>query len=243
MSRSLRIAFASIALCLVNPSLARAVPTFDHAPPGTITKQLTVYLSGEAMNSKYVAVASRALLVAAKGDAPAQYQPYLTIYAQNNATQASQYTRIYQSPGANDRLHILEKATKSGDSPMYFPVQEVALVGVAELTRPTVQQLVVSTHATGADCGGATIYALGMNGTTLGVQLKVTNPCDLSARVVPAKAPNGLASLTLVGPYYNATAALCCPTKPRAQSTLRWTGGAWKMTPRYFTLASSKPGA
>ncbi len=73
-------------------------PRFDVAPPGTIVKQLTVYLTGEAMNGKYLAVASRTQLAPAKGSVPAQYQPYLTIYAQNDANGASLYTRIFSRP-------------------------------------------------------------------------------------------------------------------------------------------------
>lgn len=214
-------------------------PRFDVAPPGTIVKQLTVYLTGEAMNGKYLAVASRTQLAPAKGSVPAQYQPYLTIYAQNDANGASLYTRIYQSPGAGDKLGVLQKATNPNGSPLYYPFQELTLVGGAELMQPAVQQLVVATHAAAADCGGATVYALGITGGKLVAQLKVTNPCALGATIVAPKTANGLATLSFAGPYYNATAALCCPTKPRAVATVKWNGSKWTMTPNYFKLVAA----
>jgi len=53
----------------------------------------------------------------------------------------------------------------------------------------------------------------------------------LSARVVRG-------TIVLHGPYYNASAPLCCPTKPNASAILRYANGRWTERPQYFKLAS-----
>ena len=43
-------------------------------------------------------------------------------------------------------------------------------------------------------------------------------------------------SIELAGPYYNASAPMCCPTKNSASAVLRYRGGKWVETPNYFKI-------
>jgi hypothetical protein len=63
--------------------------------------------------------------------------------------------------------------------------------------------------------------------------LSVENFCDLAARVVHGAHGD---TLQLTGPYYAANAPLCCPTKPRVTSTLRFNNGTWTEQPAYFKI-------
>lgn len=95
-----------------------------------------------------------------------------------------------------------------------------------------VSQLVVASHEMAADCGSAavTVFATKFGGN-VGPVVTVSNPCDLSAKI----GSDG-ASLELTGPYYNASAPLCCPTKNSASATLRFVNGKWSASPNYFKV-------
>ena len=99
--------------------------------------------------------------------------------------------------------------------------------------RPAIQQLVVTVQSSAADCGTQTAYVLGMSAGKIVRRAAWVNACSLNATF----GPHGN-SITLSGPYYSAAAALCCPTKPRAASTIRFTRGKWVQTPVYFKSAA-----
>ncbi|HEV7178742.1 MAG TPA: hypothetical protein VGN11_02660 [Candidatus Baltobacteraceae bacterium] len=134
----------------------------------------------------------------------------------------------YQSPRDGGPL---TKVTKAHGAEMWFPAQEASIVGAASLMGTKAQQLVVASHETGADCGAATITVFGVDGASGKVLPMVTvrNGCELTAKIVGT-------SIQLSGPYYNASAAMCCPTKPQATATLRYAGGKWTESPQYYAL-------
>jgi hypothetical protein len=123
---------------------------------------------------------------------------------------------------------------------MYFPHEQLTIVGTGELERSGVQDVVVQSHAFAADCGMATIAVFGAKavGTTFAVDPRVTvsNACSLTASVVKNGA---LQAVRLTGPYYAKNAALCCPTKPSARAMLSFAGGSWSVKPDYFTISAS----
>ncbi len=227
----------ALALAVVLPIGLRAEEpahyTFSPAPPGTVTQNVMLYMAGQAMHSQWRAVASKKLVGTDSGTK--FYQWYISIYQIDNTT----YTLRYQSPmnGAP-----LDKVTKTHGGGMWFPLQEATIVGAGEFAMQTVDQLVVSSHQTGADCGAATITVFGYNPKTNKVVRNVTvdNGCTLTAKIV--RGSNGANdSLVLSGPYYNKTAPMCCPTKPKASATLKYVNGKWVQSPAYYTLTQGQP--
>jgi hypothetical protein len=115
---------------------------------------------------------------------------------------------------------------------MWFPVQQLHIVGAAKLMGSPTQQLVVQSHEMAADCGGATVTVFASGpGDSVVRAVSVTNPCELTATI----GADG-ASIKLKGPYYSATAPMCCPTKNAASAVLRYNGGKWVETPNYFKI-------
>lgn len=199
--------------------------TFSPAPPGSSVQSQLVYLNGEAMHSQWRAVASKKLVGAANGYS--FYQWYLSIYAIDEAT----YRLKYQSPANGGPL---ARVTQVHGAKMWFPMQELRIVGAAELMQPATQQLVVQSHETGADCGAATVSVLTSNAVgQVAPAVSVQNGCELSASIVHGA--NG-DTIALSGPYYGPNAALCCPIKPHASATLRYADGKWSVKPNYFQL-------
>jgi hypothetical protein len=227
MAKLQSIAGASIAAVLVaSGALAPASTVNNYVPPapGTIAQNLVVTFNGRA-NDFWHAVASRKLV----GGSGSQgfYQWYLSIYALRRGA----YRLRYQSPGNGGPLARVEQAN---GAKMWFPVQDLRLVGAAVLMRPRVQQLVVQSHERAADCGSATVtvFATGSAGNPVPA-VSVENPCDLSAAIA-----SDSRSVELTGPYYAANAPRCCPTKPRVTATLRYNDHKWSLTPNYFKLGS-----
>jgi len=219
-----------LALALVLPIGSRAAEpsnyTFSPVPPGTVTQSVLLYMAGQAMSSQWRAVASKKLVGTSSGTK--FYQWYLSIYQ----IDGNVYHLRYQSP-ANGLP--LDKVTKAG--PMWFPLQELTIVGGGEFAHQTIDQLVVSSHQTGADCGAATITVFGYNYKTNKVvrNVSVDNGCTLNAKIV--RGTNGANdSLMLTGPYYNASAAMCCPTKNSASASLKFNGTKWVESPNYYKV-------
>ncbi len=161
------------------------------------------------------------------------YQWYLSIYA----PRAGAYRIRYQSPRNGGPLERVVQAT---GAKMWFPVQDLKIVGAAQLMRKHYEQLVVSSHAMAADCGSATVtvFTAGIAGRAAPA-VTVTNPCELTASIVDQ--PDGPA-LELHGPYYAANAALCCPTKAKATALLSYRHGKWSETPNYFKVGGGTAG-
>ncbi len=227
----------ALALAVVLPIGLRAEEpahyTFSPAPPGIVTQSVVLYMAGQAMHSQWRAVASKKLV--GTDGVTKFYQWYISIYQIDNTT----YTLRYRSPMNGGPL---DKVTKAHGGGMWFPLQEATIVGAGEFAMQTVDQLVVSSHQTGADCGAATITVFGYNPKTNKVVRNVTvdNGCSLNAKIV--RGFNGANdSLVLSGPYYNKTAAMCCPTKPKASATLKSVNGKWVESPAYYTLTQGKP--
>lgn len=223
---------AAMAIALL--SVVRAVAeepehyTFSPAPPGTVVQDRLVYLSGEAMHSQWRAVASKKLAGAANGTS--YYQWYLSIYSIDETT----YRRKYESPANGGPLSTVEKAP--GGSSMWYPLQTMQIVGSAELVKSGVQQLVVQSHETGADCGSAivSVFTVDAKGAVVPA-VSLRNGCELTATIAHG---HGAVrdSILLRGPYYSATAPMCCPTKPKATAVLSYRNGKWVEIPRYYAL-------
>lgn len=224
------VAFISGAAPIVaaEPPHAAMVP----APPGVVIKSQLFYPAGEAMHSQWRGVMSKELV--GKGSSQSFYQFYLSIYQLRGMS----YRLRYQSPMNGGPF---AKLAKAHGAELWFPFQNGSIVGAAELLQPGVQQLVVASHQTGADCGSAAISVFGYDARRDKVvpEVSVQNGCELSARIVPG-AGNNAASLLLTGPYYGKNAALCCPTKAKASATLRYLGGRWVQTPNYYGFTVGK---
>jgi hypothetical protein len=61
------------------------------------------------------------------------------------------------------------------------------------------------------------------------VLASIQNPCSLAVTVTATR-------LILSGPGYKSSDPLCCPSTPKAQASLSYTGDAWRLTPHWFTL-------
>ncbi len=200
--------------------------TYSPQPPGTIVQSQVVYLAGQAMHSQWRGVVSKKLVGTSAG--MSFYQWYVSIYAIND----SSYQLKYQSPANGGPF---DKVERTSDASMWFPAQSGEIVGAAQLMGQGIEQLVVSTHQTGADCGSAdlTIFTYDPKKNNVVPAATVQNGCDLSIKIVHGS--NG-DTLTLSGPYYNATAPMCCPTKPKATATVSFFNGKWVERPNYFKL-------
>jgi hypothetical protein len=216
----------SIALCA---SASAAEPphfSFSPQPPGTVVQSQIVYLAGEAMHGQWRGVLSKKLLGTANGSS--FYQWYLSFYAIDGTA----YRLKYRSP---DERVPFSQVTKAQGASLWFPVQDAKIVGTGELMGPGAQQLVVQSHEAAADCGGARVdvFFYGSAMQRVMTTLSVENPCDLSATVIHGAHGD---SLQLTGPYYAASAPLCCPTKRKATATLRFNNGNWTQQPQYFKI-------
>ncbi len=222
-------ALAVVAFCAGS---AGAAPKFqfDVAPPGRIVQDTLAYLTGEGMNSAWHVVASRTLAGRQLGK-DAVYQWYLSFYAPS----AKGLKLMYRLPNAQGEL--LSRVTKAHGDDMYFPMQDVKIVGTGEFERAGIQDVVVWDHQTGADCGEADVTVFGAN-TKGRIEQRVhaQNGCSLDANIVRRGA---LSAVRLTGPYYGPSAPLCCPTKPRANALLSYGNGRWSMAPEYYTISAS----
>jgi len=226
---------AAVAVLFWVPAVAEEPPhpTFSPAPPGTVEQSQLVYLAGEAMHSQWRAVASKS--VAGQGGGNAFYQWYLSIYAIDGTA----YRLKYQSPANGGPLSKVTQAV--GGAKMWFPIQSMQISGIGAFVKPAVQQLIVSSHEMGADCGSATVTVLGTNASGGVVPLvSVRNGCSLKATLAHASTPGARDAIVLSGPYYNATAPMCCPTKPKAAAVLAYRNGKWTETPKYFAFYVGK---
>ncbi|HEY1429459.1 MAG TPA: hypothetical protein VGF18_07790 [Candidatus Tumulicola sp.] len=222
-------ALCALAFSFCVPAPAEEPPhvTFSPAAPGSVVQSQVVYLAGQAMHSQWRAVVSKR--VAGKGSGVTFYQWYLSIYQIDDTT----YRLRYQSPRDGGPLDKVDKAS-GGD--MWYPLQSAQIVGSAMLMQPAVEQLIVSSHQTGADCGSANISVMTVTPSGKVVPaVTLQNSCDLRATVSRGSGSTPDA-LILNGPYYNATAPNCCPTKAKAVAVLRYRNGRWTETPKYFSF-------
>ena len=221
------LASVAIVFCAA-AGFAQQPIAFTPAPPGTLVQSQPVALGGETAAGQWRAIASNRLVGAANGTK--FYQWYLSIYALRRGA----YRLRYQSPGNGGPLARVTQA--SGGVKMWFPVQDLQIVGAARLMQPGVQQLVVRSHEAGADCGAGTVsvFASGPAGSVVPA-VSVYNPCELKATIL-----TGQNALLLAGPYYAADAAMCCPTKTSASAVLRYHDGKWSESPNYYKLFIGK---
>lgn len=195
--------------------------TWSPSPPGKLVQSQGVAFNGERSGAAWSAVVSKQLV--GSGNGQEFYQWHLSIYAM----QRGAYRLRYESPKNGGPL---SRVAQANGVKMWYPVQDINIVGSAALMHSGARQFIVRTHEMAADCGSATVTLFGTKpGGSIGPILSVENPCDLSAKI----AADG-ASLVLEGPYYGANAPLCCPTKPHATATLRYRNGKWSETPNYF---------
>jgi hypothetical protein len=210
-------------------SAAMQSPKFNNPPPGATVQDVVVYLSGEGMSSQWHVVSSR-VVVGKQNGTQAAYQWYVSIYA----PVGNGWNLKYRSPGGSTTL--LSKVTKANGAQLYFPVQSVKIVGGAELEQAAVQDAVVQTHESAADCGSSTVAIIGLaKNFQPTIRTTVENGCDLQASIVKY---GQMQAVQLTGPYYGPKAAMCCPTKNKATAKLTYSGQirGWSVTPNYFKL-------
>lgn len=225
----------AVALAFVGVFARAAEPahtTFAPAPPGIVMQNELGYLAGDAMHSQWRTVLSRKIVGASHGRT--FYQYYLSIYAIDGDV----YELKYQSPRDGGPFSVVSKAHGAA---MWFPVQDGKIVGVGSFMGPGADQVVVQSHEMAADCGSARVDVFYSDAAMHGMimpTLTVKNGCDLQAKILHH---DGADALQLTGPYYAKDAALCCPTKPKASSTLHFVNGkgVWSQTPSYFTISKS----
>jgi hypothetical protein len=226
-----RVLYGLVLLALsATAATAATSPRYNVAPPGQVVQDIVAYLSGEGMNSAWHVVASRKVVGKQMGKTPV-YQWFLSFYApaQNGVK------LVYQLP--NDSHELLSRVTKANGADLYFPQQDVKIVGAAEFQQPGVQDVVVWDHQSGADCGTAdvTVFGADVNGRVV-QRVHVENACELRAKIVKHGA---LSAVQLIGPYYGPKAAMCCPTKPKASALLSYSGGTWSVAPKYYIISAS----
>ena len=223
-------AFA-LAACVLATAAAPQKPHYDVAPPGQVMQDQVAYLTGEGMHSAWHIVASRKLAGKNMGRTPV-YQWYLSFYAPDGDDGGK---LVYQMPGKDEEL--LSRVTKAHGADMYFPQQDVKIVGAAEFEQFGVQDVVVWDHQAGADCGAADVTVFGADTRGKVVQrVHVENGCALAAKIVKHGA---LSAVQLSGPYYGPKAAMCCPTKPKATAVLAYAHGTWSVKPNYYIISAS----
>jgi hypothetical protein len=224
------ISIALLLVLLAAPTAAAPRAHFDKQPPGIVVQDVIAYLSGEAMNSRWHVVTSRKLIGSQMGKEPA-YQWYVSFYAP--AQDAGKL--VYQLPNSSGLL--LSRVKKAHGAQLYFPRQTARIVGIGEFGQPGVQQVVLQTRESAADCGVSDVTVFGTNNhMQVGPSVHVGNSCELEARIVK----NGDANvIQLSGPYYNGNAALCCPTKPHVTAILAYRNGNWTVKPAYFIISAS----
>ena len=211
--------------------LAAFSPHFDVAPPGQIVQKTVAYLTGDGMHSKWYVISSRKLVGKNMGKTPV-YQWYLSFYSPDGDDGGK---LAYQLP--NQSHELLSQVTKAHGAPMYYPMQDLKIVGAAEFEQTGVQDVVVWDHQAGADCGTADVTVFGADAHgRVQQRVHVENGCSLDASIVKRGA---LSSVRLTGPYYGTNAPLCCPTKPNAIALLAFRNGDWSMSPKYFIISAS----
>ncbi|HET7813260.1 MAG TPA: hypothetical protein VFL13_02675 [Candidatus Baltobacteraceae bacterium] len=205
--------------------LLAAYPVLAPAPPGRVQQNITAYLTGEGMSSRWQVVTSKKLAGKMMGKTPV-YQWTLSIYAPPDGDRAR---LAFRSPGLSDLVPAVQRAA---NAQMYFPLEDVKIAGTAQLERAAVDDVVVVTHAAGADCGTATVSIIGAdpNGN-VSVRHQLQNYCDLKAQIVHEGRRD---AVRLTGAYYAHNSPVCCPAKPRVTAMLRYRNGQWIVTPRYF---------
>lgn len=205
--------------------LLAAFPVLAPPPPGHVVQNVTAYLSGDGMSSRWQVVTSKTLAGKAMGKTPV-YQWTLSIYSPPDGPKAR---LAFRSPGLSDLIPTVQRAP---NAQMYFPVEDVKIAGTGQLERPAVDDVVIVTHAVGADCGTATVSILGTdpNGDVM-VRRQVSNYCDLKAQVVR---DGKLDAVRLSGAYYAHNSPVCCPAKAHVSAMLRYRNGQWTVTPAYF---------
>jgi hypothetical protein len=227
--------FCAIVLFALSASVGgAAVPAKPHlnvAPPGQVMQTIAAYLNGDAMHSMWYVVASRTLAGKNMGKVPV-YQWYLSFYAPDGEDGGK---LVYQLPDKQGTL--LSRVQRAHEAQMYFPLQEVKIVGTGQFEHPDVDDVVVWDHQGAADCGFSDVTVFGADSKQQVVQrIHVENGCNLTAKIVKR---DGASAILLTGPYYASNAPMCCPTKPKASAMLVYKNGDWKMTPKYYTISAS----
>jgi len=203
--------------------------TYDRPAPGTVQQNVLLYLAGDGMNSQWRAVLSRKQVGSNGTDT--FYQWYLSVYAIDGTT----YKLKYRSPGDGGPF---SNVTKANGAQMWFPIQTGKIDPPAELTMPAKDALIVESHEMSADCGAGVVAVFTTDAAGKVVPaVSARNGCELTAKPVSSKSGP---ALQLNGPYYAANAAMCCPTKPKASSTLQYVAGKWTQTPSYYEIFPGK---
>ena len=138
----------------------------------------------------------------------------------------------YRSPGTDALLDRVEKAHGAN---LWFPNQEAQLLGVGRFLPGRRRQLLVRVYQSAADCGSVTVALLGLRGKgwNVGRLVSIENACSLDVKI---ERRAGGDELLLAGPYYAENAALCCPTKARAEARLFYRNGRWIERPQLFRV-------
>jgi hypothetical protein len=185
------------------------------------TAATTVNLT-DASGTKYQAELTRHVLQAKTATTPEIDQPAVTIYR----VTSSGRTKVWTAPPT-----VVPTVQRVSKSPMgWLPLElTVTSLGAARLIPGAGDQLVFAVHEASADCGSASVAVIGLGGGHPADVATVQNPCSLALAVTATR-------LILSGPGYKRSDPLCCPSTPKAQASLAYSDGAWRLTPHVFTL-------
>ncbi len=233
MMRSAVALVCALLACVPLVASAQGNMPFDVRPPGDIVQKSAMSL-GPAAKANFVGVVSRKDLRLGDHSTERRYQPYFTLYQAAAGDKALR--RVYQSPSGSDPIKLVPKLQPIPNTPgVWMPgYADVRIVGSAQLMQPGTSQLVIRVYSSAADCGAATVHVLafGSNDQRLHDVVHVENYCRLEATLQPP-------GISLTGPYYDRSAALCCPTKNKATALLRYDpkSDKWLIAPQYFRLS------
>jgi hypothetical protein len=176
----------------------------------------------DATGTKYQAEVTHRVLQAKTATTPEIDQPVVTIYK----VTPSGRNKVWTAPPTI--VPVVERLSKStmGWAPLQLTVTSLS---AARLIPGAGQQLVFAVHEASADCGSADVAVIGLGGGRPADVALVQNPCSLAVTVTATR-------LILSGPGYKRSDPLCCPSTPKAQASLAYSDGAWRLSPHVFTL-------
>lgn len=218
----------ALSLWLLVGCASTTAPPAASPPPAPTHKEIQALVPGQVVHAMRLSLTGKDQNVAFVSERPFKSpvmktrQYFLTILGWTGST----WQVVFRSPGPGPGGDLILEQTRTASWE-----NSLSLAGAADLSGSGQEDLLVHYWATGADCGSANIYILGERSGRISLLAQVTNPCDLHAEIRGHE-------ITLVGPRYLSTDALCCPSDPNARATLSYDRqkAVWVESPQNYPL-------